>query len=189
MLSNTVPYNFLMPTFPRLDEKAGGMYVLIVDGDAAVRTACCEIVARHGYLPHGVDSPAAARGLLRNNSIDILLLDLPGTAGDGLTLLEEIKALHPETAVVVMSAFATVPSAVEAMRTGANDLLTKPFASDELGSALERAAERRTLDLAGRRLRERLRTQQGMGSIIGRSPEMENSTASFRKLPRAATRR
>jgi DNA-binding NtrC family response regulator len=75
--------------------------------------------------------------------------------------------------VVVMSAFATVPSAVEAMRTGANDLLTKPFASDELGSALERASERRTLDLASRRLRERLRTQQGMGSIIGRSPEME----------------
>jgi len=162
-----------MPTFPRLDEKAGGMYVLIVDGDAAVRTACCEIVARLGYLPNGVDSPASARALLRNNSIDILLLDLPGTGGDGLALLEEIKALHPETAVVVMSAFATVPSAVEAMRTGANDLLTKPFASDELGSALERAAERRTLDLASRRLRERLRTQQGMGSIIGRSPEME----------------
>ena len=59
------------------------------------------------------------------------------------------------------------------MRTGANDLLTKPFASDELATALERAAERRTLDLASRRLRERLRTQQGMGSIIGCSPEME----------------
>ena len=115
--------------------------------------------------------PPAA--LLRNNSIDILLLDLPGPAGDGLELLEEIKALHPETAVVVMSAFATVPSAVEAMRTGANDLLTKPFASDELATVLERAAERRTLDLASRRLRERLRTQQGMGSIIGRSQEME----------------
>ena len=61
MLSTTVPYNFLMPTFPRLDEKAGGMYVLIVDEDAAVRSACCEIVARLGYLPHGVDGPAAAR--------------------------------------------------------------------------------------------------------------------------------
>jgi DNA-binding NtrC family response regulator len=174
MLSTTtVPYNFLMPTFPRLDEKAGGMYVLVVDGDDAVRTECCETAPRLGYLPHGVDGPDAARGLLRNNSIDILLLDLPGPASDGLALLEEIKALHPETAVVVMSAFATVPSAVEAMRTGANDLLTKPFASDELGSALERASERRTLDLASRRLRERLRTQQGMGSIIGRSPEME----------------
>jgi DNA-binding NtrC family response regulator len=173
MLPTTVAYNFLMPTFARPDERVGGMYVLIVDDDAAVRTACCEIVARLGYLPHGVDGPAAARGVLRSNSIDILLLDLPGPAGDGLELLEEIKALHPETAVVVMSAFATVPSAVEAMRTGANDLLTKPFASDELGTVLERAAERRTLDLASRRLRDRLRTQQGMGSIVGRSQEME----------------
>ena len=173
MLATTVPYNSLMPTFPRPDEKAGGMYVLIVDEDAAVRTACCEIVARLGYLAQGVDGPAAARSLLRNNSIDILLLDLPGPATDGLALLEEIKALHPETAVVVMTAFATVPSAVEAMRTGANDLLTKPFASDELATTLERASERRTLDLASRRLRDRLRTQQGMGAIVGRSPEME----------------
>jgi DNA-binding NtrC family response regulator len=76
-------------------------------------------------------------------------------------------------AVVVMSAFATVPSAVEAMRTGANDLLTKPFAADELITVLERASERRTLDLASRRLRERLRTPQGLGNIIGRSSEME----------------
>ena len=173
MLATTTDYKFLMPTFPRPDEKTGGMYVLIVDEDAAVRTACCEIVARLGYLPHGVDSPSAARGLLRNHSVDILLLDQAGPAADGLALLEEIKALHPETAVVVMSAYATVPSAVEAMRTGANDLLTKPFASDELATALERAAERRTLDMSSRRLRDRLRTQQGMGSIIGRSAEME----------------
>jgi len=173
MLATTVSYNFLMPTFSRLDEKAGGMYVLVVDEDPAVRAACCEIVTRMGFLPHGVDGPGAARGVLRNNGIDILLLDLKGPAGEGLALLEEVKALHPETAVVVMSAFATVPSAVEAMRTGANDLLTKPFASDELGTVLERAAERRTLDLASRRLRDRLRTQQGMGNIIGRSNEME----------------
>ncbi len=186
MLPTTVSYNFLMPTFPRPDEKAGGMYVLIIDEDVAVRTACCEIVARLGYLPHGVDGPAAARGVLRSNSIDILLLDLQGPAGDGLELLEEVKALHPETAVVVMSAFATVPSAVEAMRTGANDLLTKPFASDELASVLERAAERRTLDLASRRLRERLRTQQGMGSIIGRSQEIEKLYRILSKVAQSA---
>ncbi len=173
MLATAASYNFLMPTFPRSDEKTGGMYVLVADEDSAVRAACCEIVARLGFLPLGVEGVAAARAALRNHSIDILLLDLKGPAADGLELLEEIKALHPETAVVVMTAFATVPSAVEAMRTGANDLLTKPFASDELATVLERAAERRTLDLASRRLRERLRTQQGMGNLIGRSTEME----------------
>ncbi len=172
MLATFSTHNLPMPTLLRPEEKNGGMYVLVVDEDAVVRSACCDIVARLGYLPHGVDGPAAARGVLRNNGIDILLLDLNGT-GEGLELLEEVKALHPETAVIVMSAFATVPSAVEAMRTGANDLLAKPFASDELGTVLERAAERRTLDLASRRLRDRLRTQQGMGNLIGRSTEME----------------
>jgi two-component system response regulator HydG len=85
-----------------------------------------------------------------------------------------------------MSAFATVPSAVEAMRTGANDLLTKPFATDELATVLERAAERRTLDLASRQLRERLRTQQGMGSIIGRSQEMEKLYRILSKVAQSA---
>ena len=158
---------------PKLAVPVGSMYVLVVDEDTAVRAACCEIAARFGYLPQGVESSAEARSVLHNNSIDILLLDLKGPIGDRLALLEEVKALHPETAVVVMTAFATVPTAVEAMRTGANDLLTKPFASDELGAVLERAAERRTLDLASRKLRDRLRTQQGLGNIIGRSTEME----------------
>ncbi|AXC10840.1 Response regulator of zinc sigma-54-dependent two-component system [Acidisarcina polymorpha] len=162
-----------MPTFARPAEKLGGMYILIVDEDLAVRTACCEIANHLGYVSHGVSGTAEARAILHNNSVDILLLDLKGPSEEGLSLMEEVKAMHPETAVVVMTAFATVPSAVEAMRTGANDLLTKPFASDELGTVLERAAERRTLDLASRGLRERLRTQQGLGNIIGRSSEME----------------
>jgi two-component system response regulator HydG len=182
----SVSENFLMPTFPRLTDRVGGMYVLVVDSDAVVRDACCEIVARLGYSPHGVEGLAEARAALRNHSVDILLLDLKGPMGEGLELLEEVKTLHPETAVVVMSAFATVPSAVEAMRTGANDLLTKPFASDELATVLERAAERRNLDLASRALRERLRTQQGMGSIIGRSTEMEKLYRILSKVAQSA---
>jgi len=175
-----------MPTFARSDDQAGGMYVLVVDQDAAVRNACCEIAARLGYRPRGADGPAAARAALRDGGVDILLLDLQGPSGEGLELLEEAKALHPETAVVILSAFATVPSAVEAMRTGANDLLTKPFASDELRTVLERAAERRTLDLASRRLRERLRTQQGMGGIVGRSAEMEKLYRILSKVAQSA---
>src|SRR5258708_1009875 len=75
--------------------------------------------------------------------------------------------------VVDMAAFATVPAAVEAMRTGAADYLTKPFAMDELAAVLERALERRTVDGESRRLRESLRSPQGLGNMIGRSPEMD----------------
>ena len=153
--------------------RSGRMHVLIVDEDPAVRSACCEIASSRGFLPFGIDNLPEARNLLRGNSIDILLLDLKSPGGDGLELLEEVKLLHPEIAVVVITAFATVSSAVEAMRTGANDYLTKPFEVDDLAAVLNRAAERRNIDTASRRLRESLRSQQGLGSLIGTSPEME----------------
>lgn len=161
------------PGYMQMEERSARMSVLVMDEDAAVREACCEIAGKSGLIAHGVDSIGAARELLRGNSIDIVLLDLKAPAVSGLELLDEMKTLHPETAVIVMTAFATVTSAVEAMRTGAADFLTKPFALDELSSVLERASERRTLDLASRRLREKLRTQQGLGNMIGRSAEMD----------------
>jgi DNA-binding NtrC family response regulator len=154
-------------------EGVGRMQVLVVDEDTNVRSACCEIAASLGFSAYPVESRAAARTLLRGNSMDILLLDLKSPVNGGLELLEEVKTLHPETAIVVMTAFATVRSAVEAMRTGATDYLTKPFALDELAAVLDRAAERRTLDVSSRYLRERLRSQQGLGNIIGHSPEMD----------------
>ena len=153
--------------------RSGRMHVLIVDEDPAVRSACCEIATSRGFVPYGIDNLAAARSLLRGNSVDILVLDLKSPAVAGLELLEEVKLLHPEIAVIVMTAYATVTSAVEAMRTGANDYLTKPFAIDDLAAVLDRAAERRSVDTASRRLREKLRSQQGLGNLIGNSPEME----------------
>ncbi|HEY0795512.1 MAG TPA: sigma-54 dependent transcriptional regulator [Acidisarcina sp.] len=162
-----------MASFAPSMERAARLYVLVVDEDEAVRSACCEIATNLGYLAQPVEDLASARALLRGNSVDILLVDLRGPAGEGLKLLDEVKTLHPDTAIIVMTAYGSVTSAVEAMRTGADDYLTKPFAVDELAAVLDRAAERRTIDLASRQLRERLRTQEGLGNIIGRSPEMD----------------
>ncbi len=162
-----------MTNYAYSSERPGRLHVLIVDEDQTVRSACCEIAASRGFAPHAVDSLATARSLLRGNSVDILLLDLKSSTGAGLELLEEVKMLHPEIAVIVMTAFATVSSAVEAMRTGADNYLTKPFALDELAAVLDRAVERRTVDIASRQLRDKLRTEQGLGNIIGRSSEME----------------
>ena len=151
----------------------GKMHVLILDEDAAVRSALSEITAGQGFLPHAVDSVDAARAYLRGNSTDVLLLDLKAPTGAGIDLLEEVKTLHPQTSVIVMTAFATVTSAVEVMRTGATDYLTKPFAMDELATVLTRAAARRDLESVSRSLRERLRSQQNLGTIVGQSPEMD----------------
>ena len=153
--------------------RSARLHVLIVDDDPAVRSACCEIASTRAFVPYGVDNLEAARSLLRGGSVDILILDLKSPAGAGLELLEEVKLLYPATAVIVMTAYATITSAVEAMRTGANEYLTKPFDVDDLAAALSRAAQRRTVDTASRRLREKLRDQQGLGNLIGNSPEME----------------
>jgi DNA-binding NtrC family response regulator len=169
----TVPVTFPGATMPRPVDRAGKLHLLVVDEDAAIRSACCEIATDLGYIPQTVSTIASARTLLRNHGIDILLLDLRAPLGEGLALLNEIKSFNSGLAVVVMTAYATVPAAVEAMRTGAADYLTKPFAMDELAAVLERASERCTVDVASRRLRDSLRSPQGLGNMIGRSQEME----------------
>ena len=154
-------------------EHLGLLHVLVVDDDEAVRKACCQIAAGMGFEVVGAESATAARDILKQRRIDLLLLDLKLPGGGGLPLLEQVKALHPDTAVIVMTAFATVSSAVEAMRIGAGDYLTKPFALEELTAVLERTGQQLHMDVQSRQLRERLRTQQGMGGLVGRSPEME----------------
>jgi DNA-binding NtrC family response regulator len=162
-----------MSTLSSAVEGSGKLHLLVADEDAAVRAACCEIATELGFVPQQVSTIAAARALLRGHSVDVLLLDLKSPSGEGLDLLDEVMTLDPELSVVVMTAYASVHSAVESMRTGATDYLTKPFAMDELAQVLERAGERRNLEGASRKLREHLRSQQGLGNIIGRSPEME----------------
>jgi DNA-binding NtrC family response regulator len=156
-----------------LPEGTASLHVLVVDDDGAIRKACCVIAAGKGFAVAEAGSVAQARAILKHRKIDLLLLDLKLPDGGGLALLEQVKMLYPDTSVVVMTAFATVASAVEAMRIGAGDYLTKPFALEELTTVLERAAQRRHFDLESRLLRERLRTQQGVGGLIGQSPEME----------------
>jgi len=158
---------------PATTARHASLQLLVVDDDAAVRNACAEIATGMGFITHVADSVPAARVHLQRYPVDLMLLDLKLPGGGGLLLLEEVKSKYPEAAVVVMTAFATVASAVEAMRTGANDYLTKPFALEELATVLERSAQRRHFDMESRALRERLRTQQGMGNLIGRTPEME----------------
>jgi two-component system response regulator HydG len=159
--------------FAHLAEGMPSLCILVVDDDADVRKACCEITNGMGFVTLSAATVPEARAALAQRQVDMLLLDLKIPGGGGLQLLQEVKLARPETGVVVMTAFATVSSAVEAMRIGAGDYLTKPFALEELTRILERSSRRLHFDIESRRLRERLRTQAGMGDLIGRSPEME----------------
>jgi len=162
-----------MEYIPQVTEPAAPLHLLVVDADAAVRSACAEIAASLGYAVESTGDLVQARSLLRGHATDILLVDLPSGSNHGLELVSEVKLLYPDTSVIAMTATGTVNTAVEAMRCGASDYLTKPFAMDELSTVLDRAAQNHTADTATRQLRERLRLNEGLGAVIGRSPEME----------------
>jgi DNA-binding NtrC family response regulator len=163
----------LTPMQPTPVAPAGRLHVLVIDRDAAIRNACCEIALLNGFVPHGSENVEAARSLLFGRGADIVLIDQKAAMAAGFELLDEVKALQPEMAIVLMTAASTVGIAVEAIRSGANDYLIKPFATEEVTAILERLSQHCRMDHASRLLREKLRVQQGMGNIIGQSPEME----------------
>jgi two-component system response regulator HydG len=154
-------------------QTAPRLHLLVVDEDAFLRSACCEIAESFGYQTEGVATLEEARLKISNRAADILLVDLRGPSARGLQLVEETRLLHPEMAILVMTAMGSVNSAVEAMRCGASDYLTKPFAMDELSAMLERAAADLAVSTANRELRERMQKTEGLGNMVGRSPEMD----------------
>ncbi len=164
---------------PALSTEAGRLQLLVVDDDVPVLKACCEIAAGMGFAVHSASSADEARKLVLAHALDVVLMDLKMPAG-GLALLEEIRSKRPRSAIVVMTAFATVSSAVEAMRIGATDYLTKPFAMDELTSVLERAGQRRSFELESHRIQQRLPSQ--VGALVGQSPEMEKLARIVQKV-------
>jgi two-component system response regulator HydG len=160
--------------FHRLPEGLPSLRLLVVDDDAPLRKACCEIASGMGFVPLAAGSVQDALDVLKDQQpVDMLLLDLKLPGGGGLKLLSEVKALYPKIGVVVMTAFATVSSAVEAMRIGAGDYVTKPFALEELTAVLEQSSRRLHFDVESRKLRERLRNRKAAGNLIGASPAME----------------
>ncbi|HEX4581713.1 MAG TPA: sigma-54 dependent transcriptional regulator [Acidobacteriaceae bacterium] len=156
-----------------MEHSGNRLHVLVLEEDDATRSACVEIATQRGFSAEGLADAADAQELLGSHTVDLLLMELKASRRQGMQLLEEVKALRPDTAIIVMTSSSTIGSAVEAMRGGATDYLTKPFLMEELGTVLERAAQQRQVGGASRTLRERLRSSGGAGNLVGRSPEMD----------------
>ncbi|HEV2279553.1 MAG TPA: sigma-54 dependent transcriptional regulator [Acidobacteriaceae bacterium] len=169
-----------------LPQDSVSFHVLVADGDPSIRKACCSIAAREGIVAHEIEHPASARSFLLAKGADAVLIDEAIATGDGFALMEELRELRPEIAVVWMTSASTVQLAVDAMRYGASDYLIKPFSAEELAAALRRLASRRRLDAASRELRERLRSGYGLGGMLGQSPEMEKLFRIVSRVARSA---
>ncbi len=168
-------------------EGANFLNLLIVDDDRTIREACCEMAQSLGFNTQVAESTEQACRLLDSSRPDAVLLDWRESGG--LEALHTIKKHRAEALVIVVTGYGTVKSAVQAMKDGAYDYVTKPFSMEELRLLLERVGGHLRLKTENRVLRETIKSRQGFGNIIGRSPEMErNSTASSGKPDRARIR-
>lgn len=160
------------PSTPQI-EGANFLNLLIVDDERAIRDACREIAQSLGFNAFTSDSAEHAYRLLESQGIDAVLLDLRLPGAGGLEALNQIRSRRPDAVVVVVTGYGTVQSAVQAMKNGAYDYVTKPFSLDELKLLLDRLVNHLKLKTENRILREKIKSKQGFGSIVGRSPEME----------------
>jgi DNA-binding NtrC family response regulator len=154
-------------------EPANFLNLLIVDDERSIREACREVAQSLGFSAQVADSAEQAYRVLEAQSFDAILLDLRLPGAGGLDALRRIKERRPEAVVIVVTGYGTVQSAVQAMKNGAYDYVTKPFSVDELKLMLERVASHLKLKTENRMLREKVKSKQGFGGIVGRAPEME----------------
>jgi len=115
--------------------------VLVVDDDQDLRDNLMEVLSENGFSPDSAENGEIALEKLQDNIFDLVLLDSVMPGMDGLETLPLIKRTYPKTRVIMLTAFSTVNSAVEAMRSGADDYITKPFKIDELLVAIRRCLE------------------------------------------------
>lgn len=147
--------------------------LLVVDDEKAVRENCQDAAQLNGFNTLAAESAEQAYKILETQPVDIILLDLKLPGASGLEALREVRKRRPEAVIIIITGYATVASAVQAMKQGAFDYITKPFTLDELRLLLERATEELKRVTQRRVMREDLRLKQGFGSLVGKSPEME----------------
>ena len=159
------------------------MYLLIVDDEQTTRELCASVAEQIGLKTISVATAEEALEVVEQSSIDIVLTDLklPGTSG--LELLKTVHEQYPQIAVIVLTQYGTIDSAIEATKTGAMDYVTKPFRVEELRTRLERAMHEVDLLQENRLLREQLNNgHPGFGKLIGLSPKMQRVYKTIEKV-------
>jgi DNA-binding NtrC family response regulator len=147
--------------------------VLVVDDEQMVCLALRNWLEEENYLAHAVEDGPQAIAVVREENWDIVLLDLRMPGMDGIEVLKQIKEIAPHTVVIMMTAYASIAGAVQAMKEGAYDYIVKPLDVEQLTLMLKRIVEHQQLITENILLRKRLTEQYEFEDIIGRSEPMQ----------------
>src|SRR6204780_1547494 len=154
-------------------ERVVPVTVLIVDDEDTTRNLCRDVVSESGLHTKLASTTEQALDILDQSSVDIVITDLRVPQLGGIELLKRVKETYPQAAVMVLTQYGTIESAVEATSMGAADYVTKPFHVPELRSKLERVVRLLEVNQENRILREQLRSRPGFAGLIGLSPKMQ----------------
>jgi two-component system, NtrC family, response regulator AtoC len=165
-------------------EQRGPYRILVVEDEQLMRSIIVQLLRSEGYEVTEADAAVAALPIFERENIDLAILDVNlGSGASGLDLLGRIRDLDPEVMGIIVTAYASVESAVEALRKGAYDYITKPFANDHLKAVVRNALAQKALFHENRFLRRELREKYRFESIIGNCDAIE---AVFRMMEKVA---
>jgi two-component system response regulator AtoC len=162
-------------------------HLLLVEDEAPLRTAVAERLADHGYEVVQAESGEAALEALADFAFDIVVTDLRLPGIDGTAVIEAAVERYPEIIGIVITGYGTVRDAVEVIKRGAADFVTKPFQFDELRHALDGAIEQRRLKSENAWLREQLQQRYSFEGIVGRSRAMRDLFQTLETVARTAS--
>ena len=147
--------------------------LLIVDDDYAIRSFLEEALKDAGYNIEKADNGLTALKILENKKIDLIISDLKMPEIDGLQLLSKVKEKHQDTGLLLMSAYGTVEDAVQAMKIGAFDFVTKPFSITEIETRVKRFFEFHDLKTENIELKKKISSEEKYTSLVGTSDKMK----------------
>jgi two-component system response regulator AtoC len=156
--------------------------ILVIDDEENMRHMLAVLLEKEGYQVDNAGNGKQGLDLALQSFYDLILCDLKMPVMDGMAFLEKFRDSKQESTVIVMSAYGTMDTAIEAMKRGAYDYVSKPFKADEILLTLKKAEERERLRRENRLLQQSMRERYSYAQMIGRSPAMQEIFATIEKV-------
>lgn len=146
--------------------------ILVVDDEANIRAALAKLISKLGHTVKTAASAAEALDFVKHDKFHLVITDLRMPGQDGLHLLRRLRAADPRADVIVMTAYGTIESAVDAMKEGAYDYIEKPINQERLPLLIDRVLERQDLAAENLRLRKMVSAREEYGNLVGKSDQI-----------------